>query len=222
MPSGTPVHCWKQSKTTHNYMTSSYSQCFLLLALNKIFLCCKCTIALTFWVSEDSSIICIQRVQRWWGWGENGNFTFFFWLFLLLQKYCLSQDDQPSLFVWNCSDFNNESLTPWVVPQSQANLKVQHPRFFSSVTLHPPYKHNSFFHGTTQSIWLIFLLLEWNYGNFESLPIWWSTLLSRFIRQNSLQVFPLSFLKIDKHFMISLTPCILKCWCFPLALYFTP
>ena len=83
--------------------------------------------------------------------GGEWKFQLFFWLFLLFQKYSLSQGDQPSLFILNCSDFNNESLAPWEVHQSQANLKVQHPRFSSNVTLHSSCKHNSFFHGTTQS-----------------------------------------------------------------------
>ena len=95
--------------------------------------------------------LCVYRGIRDNGDGRRMEISTFFWLFLLLQKHSLSQGDQPSLFVWNCSDFNNESLAPWEVPQSQANLKVQHPRFSSNVTLHSSCKHNPFFHGTTQS-----------------------------------------------------------------------
>lgn len=116
-----------------------------------MFLCCKCTTILTNILSEWRFFHCVYT-EGWeiMGMGGEWKCQLFFWLFLLLQKYSLSQGDQPSLFVWNCSDFN-ESLAPWEVPQSQANLKVQHPRFSSNVTLHSSCKHNAFFHGTTQS-----------------------------------------------------------------------
>lgn len=95
--------------------------------------------------------LCVYRGIRDNGDGRRMEISTFF-LIISTSSKAFSFTGWPTITVClEFSDFNNESLAPWEVPQSQANLKVQHPRFSSNVTLHSSCKHNAFFHGTTQS-----------------------------------------------------------------------